>query len=73
LNPLLATPLPLGGRGIIFAVFSLAAVALCKVSFLADDGVRNEQGGEAVTVPSSFFNSASKAFSCVPSQMQHNK
>jgi hypothetical protein len=41
LNPLPATPLPLGGRGIIIAGFSLAAAALRKASFSADDGVRN--------------------------------
>jgi hypothetical protein len=44
LNPLLVTPLLLGGHGIIFAVFSLAAVALRKASFSAVDGVRNEEG-----------------------------
>ena len=51
-------PLPLGGRGIIIivAVFSLAAVALHKASFSADDGVRNEGGREIVTAPFSFFN-----------------
>ena len=43
LNPLPATPLLLGGRGIIIAVFSLAAAALRKASFSADDGVRNER------------------------------
>jgi hypothetical protein len=56
LNPLPATPLPLGGRGIIIAVFSLAAAALRKASFSADDGVRNERGRETVTAPFSFFN-----------------
>jgi hypothetical protein len=33
----------LGGHGIIIAVFSLVAAALCKASFSADDGVRNER------------------------------
>jgi hypothetical protein len=56
LNPLPATPLPLGGRGIIIAVFSLAAAALRKASFSADDGVRNERGRETVIAPLSFFN-----------------
>jgi hypothetical protein len=47
LNPLPATPLPLGGRGIIIS-FSLAvaAAALRKASFSADDDVRNERGRE---------------------------
>ena len=44
LNPLPATPLLLGGRGIIIAVFSLAAAALRKALFSADDGVRDEEG-----------------------------
>jgi hypothetical protein len=44
LNPLPAMPLPLGGCGIIFTVFSLAAAALHKESFSAVDGVRNEEG-----------------------------
>jgi hypothetical protein len=35
--------LPLGGRGIIIVVFSLAAAALHKASFSTDDGVRNER------------------------------
>jgi hypothetical protein len=43
LNPLPATPLLLGGHGIIITVFSLAAVALRKASFSTDDGVRNER------------------------------
>jgi hypothetical protein len=59
LNPLPATPLPLGGRGIIIS-FSLAvaAAALRKASFSADDDVRNERGREkkSVTPPFSFFN-----------------
>ena len=53
-------------------VFSLAAVALHKASFSADDGVRNEWR-ETVTAPFSFFNCASMAFAGVPSQVQHNK
>jgi hypothetical protein len=44
LNPLPAKPLPLGGRGIIFTVFSLSAAALRKALFSAVDGVRNEEG-----------------------------
>jgi hypothetical protein len=56
LNPLPATPLPLGGRGIIIAVFSLAATALRKASFSADDGVRNVQRRKTVTASFSFFN-----------------
>jgi hypothetical protein len=43
LNPLPATLIPLGGHGIIMAVFSLAAAALCKALFSTDDGVRNER------------------------------
>jgi hypothetical protein len=56
LNPLPATPLPLGGRGIIIAVSSLAATALRKALFSADDGVRNVRRREMVTTPFSFFN-----------------
>jgi hypothetical protein len=41
LNPLPVTLLLLGGRGIILAVSTLAAAALHKASFSADDGVRN--------------------------------
>jgi hypothetical protein len=41
LNLLPATLLLLGGCGIIIVVSSLAATALCKASFSADDGVRN--------------------------------
>jgi hypothetical protein len=67
LNPLPVMPLLLGGHGIIIVVFSLAAAALHKALFLGDDSVRNKQGGEAVTAPFSFFNSAMKAFACVPS------
>ena len=66
-------PLPLGGRGIIIAVFSLAAATLRKASFSADDSVRNERGGETVTAPCSFFNRASSAFAGVPIQVQHGK
>jgi hypothetical protein len=44
LNPLPVTPLLLGGCGIIFTGFSLAAVALRKALFSAVDGVRNEEG-----------------------------
>jgi len=65
--------LPLGGHGIIIIVFSLAAVALCKALFSADDGVRNEWRRGTVTTPFSFFNCASMAFAGVPSQVQHNK
>jgi len=42
LKLLLATPLLLGGHGIIIIMFSLAAVALHKALFSADDGVRNK-------------------------------
>jgi len=56
LNPLPATPLLLGGRGIIISVFSLAAAALHKASFSADGGVRNERGRETMTAPFNFFN-----------------
>jgi hypothetical protein len=50
-------PLPLGGCGIIIAVFSSAgAAALHKGSFSADDGVRNVQRRKMVTAPFSFFN-----------------
>jgi hypothetical protein len=41
LNPLPVMLLLLGGHGIIITVSALAAVALCKALFLADDGVRN--------------------------------
>ena len=41
LNPLPAMPLLLGGHGIIIAVSALAATALCKALFSADDGVMN--------------------------------
>jgi hypothetical protein len=44
LNPLLVTLLLLGGCGIIFMGFSLAAVALHKALFSAVDGVKNEEG-----------------------------
>ena len=73
LNPLPATPLPLGGCGIIITVSALAAAALRKASFSADDGVRNVWRREMVTAPFSFFNWASKAFTDVPSQVQHDK
>jgi len=65
--------LPLGGHGIIIIVFSLAAVALHKASFSADDGVRNEWRRETATTPFSPFNCASMAFAGVPSQVQRNK
>jgi hypothetical protein len=42
LNLLPVTLLLLGGCGIIIVVFSLAAAALRKASFSANNGVRNE-------------------------------